>query len=115
MRSFLNLEPEAFGLSAELSKDLRILDRLLGKVLAEQEGDETIDLARRLFAGQPDPAKLLEEIPELRDPARIRQLARAFTVLFQLANTAEQKEIVRVNRDRKGQRRESIRDAVRHL
>jgi len=115
MRSFLNLEPEAFGLSPELSQDLRILDRLLGKVLAEQEGEETIDLARRLFAGHPDPSKLLDEIPELRNPARIRQLARAFTVLFQLANTAEQKEIVRVNRDRKGQRRESIRDAVRHL
>lgn len=115
MRSFLNLEPEAFGLSPELSRDLRTLDRLLGKVLSEQEGEETIDLARRLFASSPDPARLMTEMPELKDPARMRQLARAFTVLFQLANTAEQKEIVRVNRERRGQRKESIRDAVRLL
>lgn len=111
MRSFLNLEPEAYGLSPELSADLRTLDRLLGKVLAAQEGDGTIDLARRLFSN-PMAAK---DAPELADPARVRQLARAFTVLFQLANTAEQKEIVRVNRTRQSDRRESIRDAVRHL
>lgn len=115
MRSFLNLEPEVFGLSPELSRDLRTLDRLLGKMLSEQEGDSTIDLARKLYAGSIDPSRLMEEVPELKDPARIRQLARAFTVLFQLANTAEQKEIVRVNRERKGARQESIRDAVFHL
>lgn len=115
MRSFLNLEPEAFGLSAPLSRDLRTLDRLLGKVLKEQEGDRLIDLARKLFLARNDPGSLLAEVEELRDPIVVRQLARAFTVLFQLANTAEQKEIVRVNRQRKGQRRESIRDAIRQF
>lgn len=115
MRSFLNLEPEAFGLSAELSRDLRTLDRLLGKMLATQEGDQIIDLARRLFAERPDPAHLFEVHPELKQPENLRSLARAFTLLFQLANTAEQKEIVRVNRERKGARRESIRDAVHEL
>ena len=108
MRSFLNLEPEAFGLSPELSQDLRTLDRLLGKVLAAQEGDDLIDQARRLLAGDP-PTEALD------DPNTFLRLARAFTVLFQLANVAEQKEIVRVNRERKGQRRESIRDAILQL
>ena len=56
----------------------------------------------------------IEQIPELHDPANLRQIARAFTVLFQLANTAEQKEIVRVNRSRE-HRRESILDAVGQL
>ena len=35
--------------------------------------------------------------------------------MFQLVNTAEQKEIVRVNRERQGNRRESIQDAITHL
>jgi phosphoenolpyruvate carboxylase len=111
VRSFLNVEPEAYGLSQSLSHDLRTLDRLLGKVLGEQEGEDLIDLARRLVSEQ-HPEQLVEE---LGDPGMIRQLARAFTVLFQLANTAEQKEIVRVNRERSDGRRESIRDAVAQL
>lgn len=116
MRSFLNLEPEAFGLSSALSADLRTLDRLLGKVLAEQEGGELIDLARMLMQdSRPAPEELFESYPELADPEVVRRLSRAFTVLFQLANTAEQKEIVRVNRDRRGQRRESIRDGIHQL
>lgn len=116
MRSFLNLEPEAVGLSGPLSQDLRTLDRLLGKVLSALEGPEIIDTARALVTGpKPDPSHLFDQFPTLRDPAKIRQLARAFTVLFQLANTAEQKEIVRVNRERKDARTESIADAVRSL
>jgi len=116
MRSFLNLEPEAEGLSPELSQDLRTLDRLLGKVLTCQKREGLIDLARQLVAERsPDPQRLLEEIPELKNPETIRELARAFTVLFQLLNVAEQKEIVRVNRERRGVRRESISEAVAQL
>ena len=115
MRSFLNLEPEAFGLSPELSRDLRTLDRLLGKLLSEQEGDGLVDLARRLYSEGVEPGKLFEQHPELNDPRKLRSVARAFTLLFQLANTAEQKEIVRANRQRHGGRRESIRDAAKQL
>ncbi|HWA82362.1 MAG TPA: phosphoenolpyruvate carboxylase, partial [Fimbriimonadaceae bacterium] len=46
------------------------------------------------------------------DPEQIRRVARAFTVLFQLINAAEQKEIVRVNRAR---RNESIAEAIATL
>ncbi|CAN5417022.1 phosphoenolpyruvate carboxylase [soil metagenome] len=109
MRSFLNLEPEAFGLGPELSLDLRALDRLLGNVLAAQGQERLVDLARRMIS---DPSAVP---PELDDPNTLRDLARAFTVLFQLLNVAEQKEIVRANRARKGGRRESIADAVRLL
>jgi phosphoenolpyruvate carboxylase len=116
MRSFLNLEPEASSLSAPLSQDLREMDRMLGKVLTELEGPEIIDIARALVRGKPpERGKLFEEFPVLKDPARLRTLARAFTVLFQLANAAEQKEIVRVNRERKEARTESIADAVKGL
>ncbi|RYG42027.1 hypothetical protein EON79_19710, partial [bacterium] len=109
MRSFLNLEPEAFGLGPELSLDLRALDRLLGNVLSAQGQDRLVDLARRMT----DNPTLIPQ--ELDDPATLRDLARAFTVLFQLLNVAEQKEIVRANRARKGGRRESIAEAVRSL
>jgi len=116
VRSFLNLEPEAFGLSSELARDLRTFDRLLGRVLEEQGHAHLIDLGRRLVteSGAKGVA-LAEEVPELRDPATLRDLARAFTVLFQLLNIAEQKEIVRVNRGRHGSRRESIPEAVATL
>ena len=107
--AFLGYHPEEFGLSEPLSQDLTKLDKLLGKVLQVQEGDRLIGLARKLLAGAS-----IEDLPELNDPAMIRQVARAFTVLFQLANTAEQKEIVRVNRARE-HRRESIAEAVAQL
>ncbi|HWD41433.1 MAG TPA: phosphoenolpyruvate carboxylase, partial [Fimbriimonas sp.] len=108
-KAFLGYHPEEFGLSEPLSQDLTKLDRLLGEVLRVQEGDRLIELSRKMLAGAS-----IEELPELSDPAMIRQVARAFTVFFQLANTAEQKEIVRVNRLRED-RRESIADAVGQL
>lgn len=116
MSAFLELDAERHGLSDALGHDIYLLDRLLGRVLKAQEGEALIALARKLMAGDsPSPTELLNQIPELNDPATIRQLARAFTVMFQLLNTAEQKEIVRVNRERQGARRESIQDAVTHL
>jgi len=116
VRSFLNLEPEAYGLSEPLSRDLRTLDRLLGKVLEQQGQGRLIDLARQLTgASDPRPQAMAEAIPELRDPVVLRDLSRAFTMLFQLLNVAEQKEIVRANRERKGGRRESLSDSVREL
>ena len=104
--AFLDLQPDAYGLSEPLGHDLKRIDDLLGRVLRSQEGDEFVREARRLVT---DPDE-----PKLDDPDRIRRLARAFTILFQLMNVAEQKEIVRVNRARHP-RRESIRDAVSGL
>ncbi|MFZ4508235.1 MAG: phosphoenolpyruvate carboxylase, partial [Fimbriimonas sp.] len=114
---FLDLDPESFGLSSPLSADIRLLDDLLGQALAEQEGPDLIELARDITLHPTDAALLTEKYPALKDPVRLRQLARVFTVLFQLLNAAEQKEIVRVNRGREqtGGRRESIEDAVRDL
>ena len=104
--AFLDLQPDAYGLSEPLGHDLKRIDGLLGRVLLSQEGPGFIAEARRLMASH--------DAPSLDDPDRIRRLARAFTILFQLMNVAEQKEIVRVNRARHP-RRESIRDAVTAL
>lgn len=115
MSSFLDIDPDAYGLSHALSHDLRTLDRILGKILAEQESPKLVEVARRLIREDVAPGELFSRFPELAEPGNLRNLARAFTVFFQLANTAEQKEIVRVNRERKGNRRESLRDAIKQL
>ncbi|MDR3691345.1 MAG: phosphoenolpyruvate carboxylase [Fimbriimonas sp.] len=116
MRSFLELDAEGLGLSEALASDIKLFDGLLGEVLLSQGEASIIELARKLKSrNHPSPDELFARIPELTDPSTLRQLARAFTVLFQLINTAEQKEIIRVNRQRPGVRRESIVDAVSHL
>lgn len=125
--SFLGLDPRACGLSGALSDDIALLDRLLGDVLRGQEGEKLVAIAHRLMdatrdGGTVGPDGLLEQIPELRDVTTVQRLLRAFTVLFQLLNTAEQKEIVRVNRERQlrdrregAPRTESIREAILQL
>jgi phosphoenolpyruvate carboxylase len=112
----LELQPECYGLSAGLADDLKTLDERLGLVLERQGSDDLIPIARRLMQlGAVEPAELYQAIPELRDRRVAREIARAFTVLFQLINVAEQKEIVRANRVHEGRRKESIDDAVRQL
>ncbi|HUP93506.1 MAG TPA: hypothetical protein VM164_01270, partial [Burkholderiales bacterium] len=99
---FLDLKPDAFGLSPSLSTDIALLDRALGTVLEQQADTRLIEVARRLYAedGDADPTALADRMPELRDPVFVQRLLRAYTLLFQLINAAEQKEIVRVNRKR---------------
>lgn len=112
-QSFLNLDPLSFGLSPELSKDIQLLDGVLGKVLLEQEGAWIMETARELVY---NPECSLDALahPELATPEGLRELGKAFTMLFQLINSAEQKEIVRVNRARTP-RKESIRETVRRV
>ena len=122
--SLASLAPRAVGLPPPLSEDIELLDALFADVLVQQEGEEFVGLVRALVAktGEPDvtPESLLRDLPALADPAVAGRVLRALTVLFQLLNTAEQKEIVRVNRARaeasEGKPRpESIRDAVLRL
>ncbi len=125
---FLGLAPEQYPrLSEPLASDILLLDRMLGEVLREQEGDDLAGLAHRLLAESADgdddsdePTDLFKSLPELSDPRTAQRLLRAFTVLFQLLNTAEQKEIVRANRARHAARPgeprpESITDALTRL
>src|SRR5687767_1782006 len=118
--SFLNLAPRAVGLSEPLSADIELIDRMLGRVVREQQGQILIDVARRISCpGSHDGEDLLTRIPELSNPELVKRLLRSFTILFQLVNTAEQKEIVRVNRQRQSRsgnlRAESIADAIQRL
>lgn len=122
MEAFLGLSADSVGLSPPMCDDIAFIDRLLGKVLREQEGDRLLLIARQLYQkpDTADPLTLMERIPELNDPLFVHRLLRAYAVLFQLLNIVEQKEIVRVNRERQAQatgvpRPESIREAIRRL
>lgn len=103
--------------------DIHLLDTLLADVLREQEGEDALtllhDLAQAVIESD-DPDTLFDRVPALADPARALPVLRSFTVLFQLLNTAEQKEIVRANRARQEKsggaaRPESLREAVQRL
>jgi phosphoenolpyruvate carboxylase len=119
--SLLGFSPHEFGLPPALSDDIALIDALLGAVLSRQEDAELVGVARALYVdGDENPHTLMERTPQLRDPRFVQRLLRAYTVLFQLINTAEQKEIVRVNRERqvragRAPRTESIAEAIQIL
>lgn len=116
-RPFLDLHPQEMGLSQPLAEDVLLLDRLLGEVLHDQEQDPILALARRVYLDEGDPVTLPDRLPELREPATVQRLLRAYAILFQLLNTAEQKEIIRVNRLRqsRGGAHETIAQGVAQL
>ncbi|MCA0359437.1 MAG: phosphoenolpyruvate carboxylase [Armatimonadetes bacterium] len=115
-RGLLGIEPEKFGLTPELSRDLTTLDELLGRVVSQHEGEALVSTCRNLFAlAQSQPTQdPIQALPELANPSVARNVARAFTILFQLINLAEQKEIIRLNRARPN-RPESIRVTMTRL
>ena len=122
MTAFLGLEPGRYELPTPLSDDVALVDRLLGIVLEEQDDAAILAIARQLEASTDtlEPQALFESIPQLQDVRVLQRLLRAYAVLFQLLNTAEQKEIVRVNAERQvraggAPRAESIAEAIRTL
>lgn len=100
MPQLLGLDPASYGLSESLSQDICHTDRLLGEMLADQEGEEFVLRLRELLKkGQSD----LDDLREVarQEPHFVAKCARAVTLLFQLLNSLEQREIVRVNRLRR--------------
>jgi phosphoenolpyruvate carboxylase len=113
----------------KLARDVRLLGNALGTVLKEQGDAELYDLVERIRSL----TKLMRDqgrtvahdfeisaLVSLLDLETAKNVLKSFTTYFQLINLAEQKEIVRVNRQRAYDsgaepRKESIRDAIRHL
>lgn len=124
---FLGFDVDQYQLPPALSEDIRLLDSLLGEVLSHESDGQVTEVARGLYceclADETVPVKSAGEIltryPALRDPGIARKVLRAYTILFQMINTAEQKEIVRANRERQSNRGdcrpESICEAVKRL
>ncbi|MFP2913364.1 phosphoenolpyruvate carboxylase, partial [Pyxidicoccus sp. 3LFB2] len=98
--------PRLRSLDQPLRRDVRLLGRLLGEVLVEQEGQVLFDLeeeVRRLsiqrrrgpVAGRRAAAAELAEVLQRLPLERAEQVLRAFSVYFQLVNLAEQHHRIR--------------------
>jgi len=105
---------------AQLRADISLLGRLLGQVLVEQAGERLFDTEERLRAlakslhadgGPPDPAAEPELVEVVGGLGRHEMIAviRAFSIYFQLVNTAEQHHRVRRRRLRDAEREETHR------
>jgi phosphoenolpyruvate carboxylase len=110
-----------------LRRDVRFLGGLLDDVIRDLEGpdalalvEEVRSLARQRRAGGHDAERLLAARIEALDEGRARIIARAFSIYFDLANIAEDRQRVRVLRDRERTRHpaplgESLAAAVDEL
>jgi phosphoenolpyruvate carboxylase len=80
-----------------LREDIRLLGRILGDTLREQEGDGVFDLIERTRQNairfrrdrDPEAKRELEETLNRLDPVRTIAVVRAFSYFSQLANIAE--------------------------
>ena len=110
---------------APLRANVRLLGEILGRVLAEQEGEDVYRLEERvrLLArlgrrGDTGSARALEETITALDVETQAVVLRAFTVYFHLANIAEQHHRVRRRREHEregGTPRESLAEALELL
>lgn len=110
-----------------LGRDVKMLGACLGRVLTEQVGTETFTLveevrhlAKAHRKGDGEAGRKLRELLDQVDWTQGRQLIRAFTMLLDLMNAAEDRQRVRVLREREAQQPDqprggSIADAVAQL
>ena len=89
-----------------LRRDVRLLGRLLGQVIAEQGGDDLLhdveELRRLVISARHSAAdeRRAEALVASWSIERAEQVARAFTCYFHLANLAEEHQRVRALRER---------------
>ena len=94
------------AIPAPLRRDVRLLGRLLGQVIAEQGGDDLLgdveELRRLVIAARHSAAdeRKAEDLVASWSIERAEQVARAFTCYFHLANLAEEHQRVRALRER---------------
>ncbi|MEM8560416.1 MAG: phosphoenolpyruvate carboxylase, partial [Bacteroidota bacterium] len=129
----LDIVTEGSGISVPLSEHVNLLGALLGHVVRERYGPDTLALVERLRMACRDAfeaghaAEVEGGYDAVADELRHLSLddllivLRAFTAFFHLVNKAEQLEIIRINRERARESRpgklrpESIRNAIAGL
>ena len=98
----------AEGIPAPLRREVRLLSTVLGRVLEEAGGPDLLSDVERLrvttiaFRGVPTDRRraAVVDLVERLELERAEQVARAFTVYFQLVNLAEEHQRIRALRDR---------------
>src|SRR5258706_15041615 len=96
-------DPDANDKSVALIRDIRLLGRLLGEVIREQEGDAAYDLIERIrqlsvaFRLKRDASAgaALDKLLNTLSDAQTLSVIRAFSYFSHLANTAEDRHMVR--------------------
>ena len=90
-----------------LRRDVRFLGDMLGQVISDLAGDQAFGLveqirlaARERRAGKPSAEHELTSIIAGLNDVQVRTVARAFSIYFDLANIAEDRQRVRVLRER---------------
>jgi phosphoenolpyruvate carboxylase len=107
-----------------LSQDIKLLGGLLGQIIREQHGEAALDLveqirllARSRRAGDPQAATQLAATIRSTSLPEKRILIHAFSNYFQLINIAEDRQRIRVLREREaaGTLRETVESAIADL
>ncbi len=113
--------------SERLRDEIALLGNLLGETIREIAGDDALyiveDLRRLAWdnrAGQPAAANRLSGSIASLTPAQLHTVIRAFSIFLDLLNLSEDRQRVRVLRERErnsltSERRESIASAMMHL
>ena len=117
----LDVETEGTGISKPLSEQVNLLGTMLGQVVREQSGEDMLALIEDLrlkckeatHADDPSLRSEAEAKIEQLSHEQIVGLLRAYTAFFHLVNQAEQQEIIRINRERARQSRNS--EALKRL
>ena len=94
------------GKDEPLSEDIRLLGRILGDTLREQESESAFDLVERIRrtavdfhrGGDPRAGTSLAATLRSLDPDAVMTVVRAFTQFSQLANIAEDRHHIRRRR-----------------
>ncbi|MCS6835376.1 MAG: phosphoenolpyruvate carboxylase [Anaerolineae bacterium] len=110
--------------SRAISVDIKRLGGLLGQIIREQHGQEALDLVEEIRAiakarrnHEPQAAeKMMERLSGLSLEQK-KILIKAFSNYFQLINIAEDRQRIRIlrERERQGQLTEHIDEAIRQL
>ena len=108
----------------KLGTEIRFLGRILGEIIREQAGQTLYDLeeeirlgSRARREGKPEAEAALQERIRSMTDTEARTVVRAFTIFFDLVNLAEDRERIRVLRERERARypeprSESMEEAV---
>jgi phosphoenolpyruvate carboxylase len=96
-------DPDAHDKNVFLIRDIRLLGRLLGEVIREQEGADAFDLIERIrqlsvaFRLKRDASagKALDRLLKTLSDGQTLSVIRAFSYFSHLANTAEDRHLVR--------------------
>ena len=122
----LEIEVEGTGITEALSEQVHLLGTLLGHAIRRQSGDEILALTEQLrglcknanTANESGCRSQAAAIIQSLSVDQIVRLLRGYSGFFHLINKAEQREIVRINRQRQrnatidAPRVESISEAV---